>query len=283
MMVMTNIEKYLGIFILAFIVRIMCLLIINHFGLTTLVSLEDTEKYLKMDNPPAVIQLNDASDYYHTVVNNLVVPKVIGEYWGYTEWYQRQLLHTLVLYITNNSVVFQILLSCITVVLLYRVNALIGLIYLIYPQSVVYSCLLTKVTLMIFLVAVLMNLTKNRWWLMIGVVCIPLLFINTFNIHPETTGILREFNRPYINKLMSLWSPFTNHTQIVFGNWLMYAQMPFYLFVMVYFCRNTTFTNVVLHIVVLITIGGMMQYTHEFHREFLIPLILNFEMYQRDV
>jgi hypothetical protein len=262
---------YFKIFLLALFLRLLCLGIIQYYEIPTLLTLEQTEKYLFSTNPPKEIQLADASDYYYTSIN-LEVPKFLGEYYGYSNWYERQPLHVLVLYLTKQSILFQILLSTLTVLLLFRMNHIVGLIYAFYPQSIIYSCMFTKVTLMVFLMVLAVYLFKKPYKIVIAFIIIQLMFTSIFNYFPHTSGIAVEFQRGLWNKFWGLWQPTFNHTFVLFGNWIQYIQMPFYILVMIAFLRSRV--NYVWLIAFIMSIGAMIQYAHPFHREIIIPLIL---------
>lgn len=135
---------------------------------------------------------------------------------------------------------------------------------------------------MLFLVVVAMVIFRDRkFYLFLSVVIITVLFTSSFNYLPQTAGIMEEMNRGLINKITMLWQPAFNHTHIVLGtNLIQYIQAPFYIFLMIYFIRKVGIKNPVLYVVIFLTIGAGIQYAHEMHREFIIPLLLNFKSYQ---
>ena len=275
------IKKLIIIFILSFALRLLIYNLICYFQLPTILTLEETHRYLAMDKPPAKIQLMDASEYYYNSIN-LEVDKISADYWGYSHWWERNPLHTLILYLTGNSIMFQIFISALSVMLLFHLNKFAGILLMLYPQNIIYSFLTTKINIMLFLVVVAMVIFKDRkFYLFLSVVVIQMLFISYFNLHPQTTGIMEELNRGLINKITMLWQPSFNHTHIVLGtNLIQYIQSPFYIFLIIYFIRKVGITNPVLYVVIFLTIGAGIQYAHEMHREFIIPLLLNFKNYQ---
>lgn len=263
--------KYLYLILTALTLRLLCLGVIQLGNFQTLIPLNEYESLFK--NPESKMQLMDASDFYYTSLN-LEVPKVTGDYWGYSEWYQRSPLHTLVLYLTNQSILFQIGLSVLTCLLLFKINTIAGWIYAFYPQSIIYSNLYTKVTLMLFLFVLCMYLFGEKPYLIVvSAVAIQLLFISSFNINPQTTGILTEFNKPIIDKMFNLWKPFVEHTPVIFGKWLIYIQILPYSILMFLFIRKVRF-NYAWIIFIIFTIGAGLQYAHTFHREFIMPVFL---------
>ena len=265
--------KYIKIFLLALTLRLLCLGIIQYYDIPTLLTLEQTEQYLFSNNPPKELQLADASDYYYTSIN-LEVPKFLQEKWGYTKWYERNPLHTIVLHLTHRSILFQILLSCLTCVILFKINNIAGLIWCFYPQSIIYSNLLMKVTLMTFLFVLAMYLFRNKPYLIVlSFIFIQLISISAFHIVPHSEGIMQEFNRGIINKVFALWQPSFNHSPALFGNIIQYIQAPFYILLMFLFIRKTRF-NYVWVIVIIMSIGAMVMYGHGYIREFILPAIL---------
>lgn len=265
--------RYIKIFILALVLRLLCLGIINYFEIPTLLTLEQSKEYLFSKNPPKELQLVDASDYYYTSIN-LEVPSFLQEKWGYSNWYERNPLHTIVLHLTGRSVLFQILLSCLTCVILFKINNIAGLLWCFYPQSIIYSNLLTKITLMTFLFVLSMYLFRNgKYLIVVSFIVIQLLFISSFHLIPQSEGIMEEFNRGLVDKVVSLWQPTFNHTPAIFGNIIQYIQAPFYILLMFLFVRKVPF-NYTWVIVIILTAGAMAMYGHGYIREFILPAIL---------
>jgi hypothetical protein len=159
--------------------------------------------------------------------------------------------------------------------MIYKLYPAVGLIYMFYPQSIIYSVMFTKVTLMVFLstLAIYFFRDKKPVYIIFAVLFIQLLFSSVFNFFPHTPAIMGEFNRGIIHKVVGLWEPAFNHTPQVVGNWIQYVQAPFYLLLMFLFVRCVRW-NYVWIIVIIFTVGAMFQYAHPFHREFLIPMIL---------
>jgi len=256
----------------ALMLRLITLVLINYYGLPTLLSEEKTKQLAEQKINSFDMELGDASDPYYTSID-LQPPEYLQKHYGYKYWWQRNPLHVFVLHITGRSVLFQILLSVVTVLMLYKINKIAGIIYAFYPQAIIYSCMFTKVTLWVFLFVLSLFLFKDSWKLLLSTSIIMLFFVSIFNFVPETQGIMTEFNRGYIDKVVGLWQPSFNHTPIVVGNWIQYIQAPFYLLLMFLFVKYSTF-NYISGLVILFTLGAAVQYAHPFHREPLIPLIL---------
>lgn len=245
------------------------------FNIPTGLTEQETAEYLAMETPPDRVQLADMSDYSLTVENDMVPPESIRTFWGYDKWYERQALHTLVLYLTRNCILFQILFSVITVALLYRIEKIAGWMYAFYPVSVIYSVTTGKITLMVMLMVICYYLFQGRWlYLIASFLLIQLFFSSIFNFSPHSPGIMEEFNRGSIDKVVNLWQPTLNHVHIIAGKWVIYVNALPYLVIMFLFFRRSFITNPVFVIVVIISIGAGLQYAHEFHREFIMPLIL---------
>ena len=192
----------------------------------------------------------------------------------FRSWYERNPLHTLVLYVTHRSILFQIGLSVLTVLLLFKINHIAGWLYCFYPQSIIYSNMFTKVTLTLFLFVLAMYLFKNKKWLIIAsFIAIQLSTMSLFHLGSGSQGMTEEFSVGYWLKAFHLWQPTFNHTPAIFGNIIQYIQMPFYILLMFLFFR-TTEINYAWVIVFILTIGSMLMYGHAYMREFILPVIL---------
>ena len=273
------VHKLIEIFLIALFIRLLCLFIIDYHSLDTMFPLEVTEHQLKTNDPKG--ELMDASDHYYTSID-LQVPKFLQEHYGYERWTQRNWLHVLVLHLTGQSILFQILLSVLTVLMLFKMNKIAGILYALYPQSIIYSCMYTKVTLWVFIVVLIVfifyhmkNFELEGQWIatLIIVLVTAFAFTSYYNIAPSTPAIYGEMNRGVIDKVVGLWQPSFNHTHIVFGNWIQHIQAPFYILIMFIWIRHAGF-NYVTALVIIFTVGAIVQYAHPFHREPLIPLIL---------
>jgi hypothetical protein len=95
---------------------------------------------------------SDAKYYYETSFN-LEVPAVhkaiIGEY----KWYERVAIYVYYLHITQREIIIQILLSCFTVLFVYKINNIAGWLWCFYPQAIILSFQYNKETLLWFILS----------------------------------------------------------------------------------------------------------------------------------
>lgn len=257
-------------FIFALAIRLLFLLFLQVNEIQTIPTLAESEKLLQTKSPK--LQLVDGSDFWHTSID-LKVPEYLGKYWGYSNWYERNPLLTLFLYLTHRSILVQILLSALTCLLLFKLNSVVGILWALYPQSIIYSCLFTKVTLMTFLMVLAVYLFRSKWYyIVLAFILIQVLTMSVFHLGVNSIGMNEEFSTGYWLKLFHLWQPTFNHSTAIFGNWIQYIQMPFYLIIMLLFLR--TEFNYVWLIVFILSLGAMLMYGHGYMREFIMPLIM---------
>ena len=147
-------KKYLIIFLVAFIIRILTLLVFAYYF----------DNYSHKES--------DAKAHYETSIN-LEVPKYAQETIGYKDWWERSPVYVYYLHITGQSLLIQIILSSITVLILYRINPFAGWLFCFYPQSIILSFNFNKETLLFFIESLLIftiimydkktrNDTKNK-------------------------------------------------------------------------------------------------------------------------
>ena len=138
-------KKYLVIFVAAFLIRIITMLIFSCYF----------DNYSHKES--------DAKAHYETSIN-LEVPKESQERIGYKDWWVRTPVYVLYLHLTHQSLLLQILISAFTVLLLYKINPLSGWIFCFYPQSIILSFQYNKEVLIWFIEAVLFLIIYSRYY-----------------------------------------------------------------------------------------------------------------------
>lgn len=138
-------KKYLIIFAVALTIRIITMLIFSQYF----------DDYSHKES--------DAKAHYETSIN-LEVPKESQETIGYKDWWVRTPVYVLYLHLTHQSLLFQILISAFTVLLLYKINPLAGWIFCFYPQSIILSFQYNKEVLIWFIEAVLFLIIYSRYY-----------------------------------------------------------------------------------------------------------------------
>ena len=138
-------KKYLIIFAVALTIRIIAMLIFSQYF----------DDYSHKES--------DAKAHYLTSIN-LEVPKESQETIGYKDWWVRTPVYVLYLHLTHQSLLFQILISAFTVLLLYKINPLAGWIFCFYPQSIILSFQYNKEVLIWFVEAVLFLIIYSRYY-----------------------------------------------------------------------------------------------------------------------
>ncbi len=127
---------YLIIFLIAFIIRMFTLLVFAYYF----------DNYSHKES--------DAKAHYETSIS-LKVPIESQEKIGYKNWWERSPVYVYYLHITKQSLLIQIIISSLTVLILYRINALAGWLFCFYPQSMILSFQFNKETILWFIEATL--------------------------------------------------------------------------------------------------------------------------------
>lgn len=203
------------------------------------------------------IMENDALEYYNNSINLTVEANI----WGYTEWYERTPIYTLILYLTNQSLIIQILISVLSAVLLFKLNPIVGWIWAIYPQSIFLASQYYKETYLLFFIILSIYLLRNKKeWLILIIPIIMLGFVSY--------GIEQPPGK-FMQNVWEMWKPSFYPT-----GFFNYLQMPFYIIIIFLFIKKITIFDPTLLIVISFTL--VYGYLHgEFrYREPLIPLIL---------
>jgi hypothetical protein len=111
-----------------------------------------TAVYFLMPGNPSFISFDSWEYYYNS--QELQVWDRAAERLGYAEWYYRTPAYTLFLYLIrpDNAIAVQIIISSLTVLLLYKLNYKAGWMFCFYPISIFGSFQYMKETLLIFLI-----------------------------------------------------------------------------------------------------------------------------------
>ena len=140
-------KKYLTIFLIAFVIRLLTLLIFVYYF----------DNYSHKES--------DAKAHYETSIN-LEVPKYAQETIGYKNWWERSPVYVLYLHVTCQSLLIQIIVGSLTVLILYKLNPLAGWLWCFYPQSIILSFQYNKETILWFIIAGLFLLVQHFFsWL----------------------------------------------------------------------------------------------------------------------
>jgi hypothetical protein len=114
---------------------------------------------------PAIVSF-DSEEYVRNSYNLEVWDKAT-EKMGYTEWYQRTPGYTLFLYIvgTKLAIYLQLIISSLSVFLMYRMNKTAGKIWLFYPMELLHPSMYMKETLLIFIIISIIYVFKKHDYL----------------------------------------------------------------------------------------------------------------------
>lgn len=107
----------------------------------------------------------DSWEYYYNSQDLQVWPSA-REYIGYEHWWERTPAYVTFLYLVRpqNAIAVQIIISCLGVVLMYRMNSLAGWIWCFYPISIFNSFQFMKETVYIFLIICLIYILRKQYY-----------------------------------------------------------------------------------------------------------------------
>jgi hypothetical protein len=175
----------------------------------------------------------DSHEYYHNS-ENLEVWKPATEKLGYTQWTDRTPAYTLYLYLTNQNLWIQLLISCLTVVLMYMIHPVAGMILCFYPVHIIYSFQYMKETLLLYFVVYILYTYRNAFLKWVFILLIMLPFVSYGPVSQFNANI----NPGFMTNVWNIWKPdFPNVTY--YGLWWNYVLMIPYLFYLVYFIRHS--------------------------------------------
>jgi len=264
------------IFSLALSLRLLLYCIVIIFNIKTLPTVEEAEYLVLHDNNGMTVPLVDCTEYYNNSLNLSVTP-FFGEYYGYNNWYERNPLHIFFLWLTHQSLLFQIVLSAFSVALLFKLNKYAGIIYLLYPQHILYSVLYLRLTLLIFLVILSIYMLRNRsqYWLIPIIIFLQIAFGSVMQLHPSTPGMMREYKYKMMDNIWHFWKPSFNYiSSVTKNNLFIYLQALPYVALMLMFIKKVRLSSPIFILCVIFSIGFGLMFAHEYHREILMPLIV---------
>lgn len=211
----------------------------------------------------------DTLEYVLTSVN-LKPNNVFKLTWNYSEWYQRTPVYVLFLHIIHRKLIFQIILSSISCVLMYRMNKTAGLLWTIYLQDIIYSFNYNKESLLLFCVILFMYLFRNRrFWL---VIIIPIIFSGFTSYGGVITSSI-SFSKGMMLNFWHLWQPSFNISVGYSKNFVYFEALP-YVIAMIYFIRHIKLLSVEFIIFSFLSIMYGVLYAEPRHRELFMPLLI---------
>lgn len=212
---------------------------------------------------------SDSLEYYISSVNfePLEVHKL---FWGYSEWYQRTPIYILFLHLIGRQLIFQVLLSALGCALMYRMNKTAGLIWVLYPQDIIYSFQYAKETLLLFMViCAIYFLRNNRKFLLAAIPLIILGFVSYGGVISTNHSLSKGF----MSNFWNLWKPAFN-LSVIFSRYFVYIQFLPYVISMFYFLRNVKLLSIEFGIFLILTLVYSVIYSEPRYREPFMPLLV---------
>lgn len=204
--------------------------------------------------------------YLYNSVNLEAHPYLTYEY-KHTKWYEQTPLLVLYLHVTHRNIVFTILISALSCVLMYKIIPAAGWLWVFNPQEIIYSFQYGKEALMIFMIIAAMYLFRNKKaWLMLAVPLIMTGFISYNTNHGAHSA-------GFINNIMNLWKP-SFDISVLYSKWFVYIQAPVYMALMWFFIRNVNFFSTEMFLILGFSIVYGLVYSEPHYRDPLMPLIL---------
>ena len=225
------------------------------------------------ENESFLNQPSGAPHQFYETSQNLEVSKEAEEDVRQSEWWQHAPVYILWLYITNQSILIQILLSSLTVVIFYLINRKLGIFFLLYPVHIVLSYCYVKETVMIFVIAaVIYSLRDYPVWLFISVMLTYLSFGASggpFDVRVIVLYGTEVTSGPMLN-FWQIWKPSFFPLGIYSASYLLIIP---YIYLMIKYVKKLRFT-VNTAIICTVTLILIFIQGQERYREPLMPFIL---------
>lgn len=204
----------------------------------------------------------DSREYYYNS-QNLTVMTEASERFGYSNWYERTPVYTFYLYLTHQSLLIQMIFSSFGVVLMWRLNALAGLIWGFYIPDILHSSTYWKTSLLCFLIIGLVTLIKDKRILFASILILMLGFVSYGNVMNYNL----EMSKGFMANVFEMWKP----SWAIWGNpYFTILQGVFFL----YFIRNVKLKTFEVAVVLTFTIIYGLIYAHTLMREPLMPILI---------
>jgi hypothetical protein len=214
---------------------------------------------------------SDSIEYYITSINFKPF-SCFKLYWGYDYWYERTPVYILFLHVFQQELIFQIILSSLGCIILYKLNKAAGLLWCVYLQEIVYSFQYSKETPLLFFVILSIYLFRNRsYWLLIIVPVIILGFVS----YSRVIGYNHALSKGFMANFWAMWKPAFNIT-VNYSKIFVYIQaLPFTLAIL-YFIRHTRLVSVATVLFCLISVVYCLIYSEPRYREPFMPFLFLF-------
>jgi len=241
-----NRELFL-VFVVAFLIRLLFWVL---FG-----------TYLNITN-------SDSLEYYINSINFQPLD-VHKAYWGYDNWYERTPLYILFLHITHRELIIQVFLSALSCVLMFKLNKTAGILWIFYPQEIIYSFQYGKETLLIFLVIMFIYLLRNhRIYLLLAIPLIILGFVSYGGVIHTNNSLSKGLMQNFWN----LWKPAFN-VSLIYSKAFVYIQFLPYAAAMLYFIRKVKLASIEFGIFTMLTVVYCIIYSEPRYREPFMPFL----------
>ncbi len=196
--------------------------------------------------------VTDAKQYYQ-IAENLEVPAEVTEQYGFIKWYEWSPVHILFLHFTNRELGIQIILSVLTVLILYKINPYLGWFWCLYPVAIAFSVTYFKENLLFFCYSIILYLSARNKWNILLIFPITLLFtgLGAYNYN-------QSISLGFASNIIQMWKP-GFHILRVFGNWTYILAIPYTVLIIAFirYARlNLNLIAVILYTLIYCTVYG---------------------------
>lgn len=210
----------------------------------------------------------DTIEYYITSFN-FEPHTFFKSMWSYEHWYQRTPLYVIFLHLINRELIIQIIISSIGCALMYKLNKLAGVLWVIYLQDIIYSFNYNKECLLLFCIILSIFLLRNhRMWL---VVVIPII-LSGFVSYGGVVTSTHTYSHGAMLNFWKLWQPSFN-ISIGYSKLFVYIQAIPYIVSMIYFIRYVKILSMEAMVFIFLSILYSSIYAEPRYRELFMPLL----------
>lgn len=210
----------------------------------------------------------DSIEYYVTSIN-LEPMEIHKLYWGYSHWYERTPVYVLFLHLIHRELIIQVILSAIACLLMFKLNKVAGVLWMIYPQDIIYSFQYGKETLLLFfIICAIYVLRDKREYLLLA---IPIIILG-FVCYGGVISANRSLGNGFMSNFWELWKPAFN-ISVAYGKAFVYIQAVPYTLAMLYFIRHCRLLSQEFGMFLILSIVYGVIYGDPRYREPFMPML----------
>lgn len=190
-----------------------------------------------------------------------------------SHWYSWTPIHVIWLHITHRSIIIRILISLITVFILYKINEILGWIWTLYPMAIIFSATYLKENTLFLFTALVLWLYhyKSKYYILLFFVVILGFTGASLSYAIELkTGIMQNFWE-IVKPNFVLYSNISSTLNYIFA-------VP-YTILMIYYIRTARFTPIFCTIIIYLTVYSILYGTSRYREPLMMLIFYEISMF----